>query len=88
MIEEGLQTSPTLLNAKKSVPAMTSMSPRRGFEPPTRSMVSVLYEYITIPIQLGLLIFCFGSFLKSFQWFVFFRFKSVPCVEDLVSKRK
>lgn len=39
------QTSPTLLIAKKSVPAMTSMSPRRGFEPPKRSMISALYEY-------------------------------------------
>jgi hypothetical protein len=30
-------TSPTLLIAKKIVPAMTSVSPSRGFEPPERS---------------------------------------------------
>lgn len=30
-------TSPTLLIAKKIVPAMTSTSPSRGFEPPERS---------------------------------------------------
>ena len=34
----GLPTSPTLLKAKKSVPAMTSMSPRRGLEPSGRQL--------------------------------------------------
>ena len=36
-----LLTSPTLLNAKKTVPAITSISPRIGLEPPENTMVVV-----------------------------------------------
>ena len=48
-VQWDLPTSPTLLMAKKSVPATTSVSPRIGFEPPKRQIqVCVIVDTIVI----------------------------------------